>query len=225
MKPGPCKYNISFTSPIDFLARQINLEQGGAAFLPGLVAQTATKEHQGVLTALTEIEIRHGTWALIDIWKSSPLSGPVETVYPYPLQILGGTSAFIIPGSCSKANPPFPNPPATSVPMTYDMMKSQGKPGQEVEFQFPAPQLQPKWQKGKKYYAVYFHALSNISVPLDTKTLKSTVPSQFDKDKGVIIVAIADQPGAPTEESVVAGPVLLLQQPDLSALLASAKGM
>jgi hypothetical protein len=35
----------------------------------------------------------------------------------------------------------------------------------------------------------------------------------FDLNKGVIICVIADTPDAPHKESVVAGPVLLVQQP------------
>ena len=39
-----------------------------------------------------------------------------------------------------------------------------------------------------------------------------------------MIAVIADEAGAPTEESVVGGPLILLQQPDLGQFLASVGG-
>ena len=219
VKPGPCKYSFNFTTPLDFLARQVTLEAAGAAFLPGLVANTSERSNQGVLAALSAAEVRHATWATIDNFKTNPFTGPADTVYPYPLQILGLTGLlYTVPGSCPKENPPFPNPPRTAALMSFNRTAEQAGtpgPGQDIQFYFPVPEMAPKFDDGKEYYAVYFHALNNISIPFDTKTLKSTIPEQFDKEKGVIVVVIADLPGAVTAESVLAGPVLLVEQPNL----------
>ena len=70
----------------------------------------------------------------------------------------------------------------------------------------------PDYEAGQSYYAVFFHGLNNISMPFDTKTNSSNIPSSFDT-QGIILVVIADEPGVPTLESVVAGPLFLLQQP------------
>ena len=70
----------------------------------------------------------------------------------------------------------------------------------------------PDYVDGEDYYAVFFHGVNNITVPFDTKTNSSTIPAAFDS-KGIILAVIADTPGAPTLDSVVAGPLILLQQP------------
>ena len=49
-------------------------------------------------------------------------------------------------------------------------------------------------------------------MPLNTKTNSSVIPAAFDS-QGIILVVIADEPGAPTLDSVLAGPMILLQQP------------
>ena len=70
----------------------------------------------------------------------------------------------------------------------------------------------PDYADGQDYYAVFFHGVNNITVPFDTKTDSSTIPASFDS-KGIILAVIADTPSAPTLDSVVAGPLLLLQEP------------
>ncbi len=70
----------------------------------------------------------------------------------------------------------------------------------------------PDYVDGEDYYAVFFQGVNNITVPFDTKTNSSTIPAVFD-GKGLMLAVIADTPGAPTLDSVVAGPLLLLQQP------------
>lgn len=72
--------------------------------------------------------------------------------------------------------------------------------------------LVPDYETGKPYYAVFFHGVNNITMPFDTKTNSSVIPAAFD-DLGIYLVVIADEPGAPTPDSVVAGPLTLLQQP------------
>ncbi|EME48270.1 hypothetical protein DOTSEDRAFT_60592 [Dothistroma septosporum NZE10] len=213
IKPGPCKYTYNFTTPLEFLAMQTVIEVGGTAFLPGLISEASTKSGQSTLAAITEVELRHNSFSLIDIWKSNPFSGPADTVYPYPLQILSGSAFNIVPGSCPKENPPFPRPENVKPLMQINSTKSKGRPGEEIEAIFPIPQQQPRFEDGKEYYAVFFHALSNITCKYDVQKRTATVPDVFDKGKGVIIVVISDEPGAPTEDSVVAGPLLMLQQP------------
>lgn len=65
---------------------------------------------------------------------------------------------------------------------------------------------------GKDYYAVFFHGVNNITVPFDTETNSSVVPAIFGS-KGIILAVVTDAPGAPTLDNVLAGPILLLQQP------------
>lgn len=68
------------------------------------------------------------------------------------------------------------------------------------------------WEDCKTYYAVFFHEIANVSMPFDTKINTTTIPD-FDLDKGLIVGVIADVEGATYKESVVAGPVLLVEQP------------
>ena len=70
----------------------------------------------------------------------------------------------------------------------------------------------PDYVDGQDYYAVFFHGVNNITVPFDTKTDSSIIPAALDS-KGMILAVTADTPGAPTLDSVVAGPLLLLQEP------------
>jgi len=49
-------------------------------------------------------------------------------------------------------------------------------------------------------------------MPFDTSTNSTVIPSEFE-EKGVILAVIADREGAPTEDSVLAGPLFLMQQP------------
>lgn len=49
-------------------------------------------------------------------------------------------------------------------------------------------------------------------MPFDTQTNTTTIPAAFE-DLGVILAVIAKEEGAPTKESVVAGPAILLEQP------------
>lgn len=67
-------------------------------------------------------------------------------------------------------------------------------------------------------YAVFFHGVLSISVPLDTRTMRVQVPTALEP-KGIFEVALATEKGALTDESVVAGPLVLLEDPADSRLL------
>lgn len=121
-------------------------------------------------------------------------------------------------GSCPPENPVFPNPSQNLPQLSYDGSTSTGHPGSPITFvysknKYTNETLVPEYAPGKSYYAVFFHALNNITVPFDTRTNSSVVPAAFDSRQGLIIAVIADEPGAPTLDSVVAGPLQLLQQP------------
>ena len=81
--------------------------------------------------------------------------------------------------------------------------------------------LVPSFESERPYYAVFFHGVNNITVLFDTKTNTSVIPSAFDS-KGIILAVIADEPGAPTLDSVVAGPLFLLQQPGTATNISAA---
>lgn len=78
------------------------------------------------------------------------------------------------------------------------------------------PFRRPKWHEldgGKDYYAVFFHGLLNVSMPLHIENMSTTIPPQLEP-KGIYSVVIADEEGAPTKDSVVAGPLILLEEPE-----------
>jgi hypothetical protein len=211
IKPGACKYAFGLTSVEAFLVTLTLLEIASMAFLTGLVQQAATPETSAALSAVAETESRHNTWALMDIWSSNPFAGPSDTVFPYANQILTSTQQFIVPGSCPVANPQYPYPSQELPQFTYNSKTNSSlESGTPIQFIFTTPP--PAWEDGHQYYAVFFHELLNVSMPFDHTMNTTTIPD-FDLDKGLIVGVIADAEGAPTLDSVVAGPVLLVEQP------------
>ncbi|CZR56807.1 related to stress response protein rds1p [Phialocephala subalpina] len=212
VKPGACKYEFPFTKSEEFLAFQNLIEISSMAFLTGLVQQGQLNITKGALTAVAETETRHLVWGLIDVWNVDPFAGPSDTSFPYANQILDTTNRFIVPGSCPSANPSYPSPSQHLPPMAITNSTKSVTPGSKIQLQFEDPTNQPEFREEKEYYAVWFHGVENITVPFDTKTNKTIVPATFE-EKGLIIGVLADEEGATTLESVVAGPIYLLQQP------------
>lgn len=211
IKPGPCQYNFGVTSALAFIVTLTLLEIAAMAFLTGLAQQATTNSTKGALMAIAETESRHNTWALMDIWGVNPFAGPADTSFPYANEILDSTNQFVVPGSCPQANPEYPYPSQGLPQFTYNPhTNSTLKSGTEIEFVFTTPP--PVWNCSQTYYAVFFHNILNISMPFDTTTNTTMIPD-FEMDKGLIIGVISDTPGAPSLDTVVAGPVLLVEQP------------
>ena len=209
-KPGPCEYTFGFgTDPVTFLATQTLIEVASMAFLTGLVQQAQLNASKGALTATSQTETRHEVWALIDIWNTSPFGGPIDTVYPYANQIMDLTNTFIIPGSCPTSNPIYPEPRQGLPRINAVNSTTSLAPGKEIKVTFSE---QPSFEPGETYYSVFFHGFLNISVPFDLETNKSTIPAAFD-DLGLTMMVLADEAGAPTLDSVVAGPLIIVNQP------------
>jgi hypothetical protein len=151
-------------------------------------------------------------WALIDVWNVDPFGGPIDTIFPYANEILYVTTFnFVVPGSCPPENPEYPYPSQKLPQLFYNGTTSTGHPGSPIEFVFVGSY--PDFKADKDYYAVFNHGAQNITVPFDVKTNSSVIPEKFESDKGIIIAVIADEVGAPTLDSVLAGPLVLLQQP------------
>ncbi|MCJ1374814.1 hypothetical protein MMC20_006046 [Loxospora ochrophaea] len=214
IKPGLCDYDFGPTiqTPTGYLAGHTILEISSMAFLTGLAVQAQIDTNKAALLAIAETESRHQAWGLIEIWQQDPFAGPVDTVYPYANQILTTTGAFIVPGSCPAANPPFPNPNQNLPTLTYVQNSTTLLPGSPVTFEFSDPKNQPKFQNGTTYYAVFFHGLTPLTESFDSTTYKSVIPAAFEA-KGLILAVIADTPGAPTADSIVAGPMFIYEQP------------
>ncbi|KAH7357119.1 hypothetical protein BKA65DRAFT_580446 [Rhexocercosporidium sp. MPI-PUGE-AT-0058] len=211
LKPGPCKYAFGVDSVEAFLVTLTLLEIASMGFLTGLAQQAQLNETKGALTAVAETESRHNTWALMDIWDTNPFAGPTDTSFPYANEILDSTNQFIVPGSCPPENPEYPYPSQNLAQFTYDpKINSTLQSGTEIGFVFTTPP--PAWNDTQFYYAVFYHGLLNVSMPFNTKTNTTTIPD-FELNKGLIISIIADTPGAPTLDTVLAGPVLLVEQP------------
>ena len=210
-KPGPCKYDFGFgADPTTFLATQALIEAASMAFLTGLVQEAKLNASKGALTATSQTETRHEVWALIDIWNTSPFAGPIDTVYPYANQIIDLTSVFIVPGTCPKSNPVYPDP-RQGLPRIDTVRNTTSlKPGHAIEVVFSE---EPKFEEGKDYYAVFFHGFLNITVPFDLTRKRSTIPAAFE-DLGVTLMVVANEVGAPSLESVVAGPLVIVNQPE-----------
>ena len=211
-KPGPCKYQFPFVNAISFLALQTAIEVASMAFVSGLEYYAMDPATASVLVGIGATESRHNAWSLIDVWNTSPFAGPVDTVFPYALQLLQFTTAYIVPGSCPPENPVYPNPHQTLAPFTLDSDTKSIQPGSVITVNFTSPEAQPSFASDKDYFMVFFHGIYNISMPFDTKTNKTVIPSAFEP-LGVIIAVIADDDGAKTNTSVLAGPTTFLENP------------
>ncbi|KIM94824.1 hypothetical protein OIDMADRAFT_45313 [Oidiodendron maius Zn] len=217
IKPGSCAYDFGFqysddASVATFLALQTLIEVSSMVFAAGLVRQAITDETKSALVGIGETETRHGIWALIDIWHVDPFAGPIDTVYPYANQILDSTNRFIVPGSCPSINPVYPSPRQNLPQLSSNSTVGVGTPGNMIVFEFVDPENVPVFKRGCDYYAVFFHGLETISVPLDISKLSSVIPGELE-EKGIILVVLSDKKDAPTQDSVLAGPLFLLQQP------------
>jgi hypothetical protein len=187
------------------------IEASSLAFLTGLAKEARLPSTAAALVAVAEVESRHNTWALIEVWNTNPFSGPIDTLYPYADQILASTNQFMVNGSCPKENPPYPYPNQHLPTLDWNRKHATGHTGSEVTLVFP--DRKPTFKSNEEYFVVYFHALANITVPFNPRNATSRVPTAFDAGKGIIIAVIADRPGAPTKESCVTEPLILLQQP------------
>lgn len=210
-KPAPCKYNYGIKDVVGYLAAHTIVEISSMAFLTGLILQAKLDSSKQALLAIAQVEARHTAWGLMDVWKTSPFGGPVDTAFPYANEILDTTRVFVVPGSCPPGNPTYPSPSQNLPTMSYVTNSSTLAPGSPYTLAFPNPKNQPKFTAGKEYYIVYFHGLRNITVPYDPKTKASKVP-MFEQ-RGVILALLTDAPGAPTLESVHAGPLIIIEQP------------
>lgn len=211
-KPAPCKYQFGITSPVAYLAAHTIVEISSMSFLTGLILQAQLNSSKAALVAIAETESRHETWGLIDIWQQSPFAGPADTVFPYANEILDTTKVFIVPGSCPPGNPTYPVPSQNLPSLSYKENSTTLLPGSPVTFAFSNPTNQPHFEADKTYYAVYFHGLLNITEPFDTKTNASIIPPEFEA-RGLFLAVISDTPGAPTIDSVKAGPLVITEQP------------
>jgi hypothetical protein len=211
IKPGACEYTFPFTTPSEFLALQNLIEITSMAFLTGLVQQGKLNVTKGALAAVGETETRHLVWGLIDVWGIDPFAGPADTSFPYANQILDTTNSFIIPGSCPAENPIYPSPRQNLPFISTSPNTTSIEPGSSVQFVFPEEDNQPLFEEGKEYFVVWFHGVENITTAFDTRSNFTTIPGVFE-DRGIVIGVLADEVGAPTMESVVAGPVFLLEQ-------------
>lgn len=211
LKPGGCSYEYGWNNASEWLALQVTIEVTSIAFLTGLVTEATTTATASALVAVAAVESRHNAWALIDVWNTDPFAGPADTVFPYAREILDITNRFIVPGSCPADNPGYPSPNQNLPELSFDATTTTAQPGSNITFTFP--KTEPVFQDDTEYFAVFFHGVINITVAFESLTNASVVPSEFDKARGIIIVVIADEVGADTLDSVVAGPLILLEQP------------
>lgn len=217
LKPGPCTYSFGFgDNAMKFLALQVYIEVASQAFLTGLQLQADLNHSRAALMAIGQVEARHNSWALIDNWKVSPFSGPSDTIYPYANQILDMTNSFVT--SCPSENPEYPSPRQNLPQMVFWANGTSATPGSQIQPYFYQSANQPKFQTGKEYYAVFYHGVNTLSVPYDWQKGIVTIPKEIDIASGIIIVNIADKKDAPTEDSVVAGPMVILEQPNALTL-------
>lgn len=189
------------------------------------------------VTAIAETEARHETWALLDIWGASPFAGPADTSFPYANPILDTTRPFVVAGSsCPAANPPVPATaaePAGAERRAGDGVAGAGGRGSASRSRTRATsrgfRVGPSGAAPAATTPSIFRGVANVSVAIDASRW---APAGWERDRVVVVddpggdpgaasrptgasssPVVADAPGAPTEESVVAGPGIMLEQP------------
>jgi hypothetical protein len=218
VKPGPCRYKFPFEDAASYLALQTVIEVSSMAFLTGIELQAKYDLARGALVAIASTETRHNTWSLVNNWKATPFAGPSDTYFPYANQILDYTNAWVVNGSCPVENPVYLSPrqglPQLSAPGAKSI-----QPGANITLSVSGGEKPLHFDESCEYFAVFFHGVLNISVPLDTRTMRVEIPAALEP-KGIFEVVLAKEKGAPTNESVIAGPLVLLEQPaNLGVLL------
>ncbi|KAH7234646.1 uncharacterized protein BKA55DRAFT_666871 [Fusarium redolens] len=137
-----------------------------------------------VLSTFIEIASMAFLTGLVQIAKL-----PASQVFPYANQILDLTNGFVIKGSCPNENPVYPNP-------------RQGLPS----------------LNDRQYYTTFFYGTWNTTIPIDTKDwpkkkiIDVKIPESFES-RGIIIAVVTDTIGAPTKDTVLASPAIILPQP------------
>ncbi|KAJ5273081.1 hypothetical protein N7478_008206 [Penicillium angulare] len=220
LKPGPCTYDFGYnkSSPLEYLGLQVYIEVTSQAFLTGLALEAVSDKSKAALMAIGQTETRHNVWGLMDTFGVSPMAGPSDTTYPYAEQILELTNSFIT--KCPSENPVYPSPRQELPQIAIWANGTTGAPGDKIQPIFYQPKNQPKFEDGKDYWAVFFHGIATVNVPYTPGQEFITIPNQFENSTGIIIMNIADTQDSPTAESVVAGPLVLIEQPRLLTLKA-----
>ncbi|PKX88606.1 uncharacterized protein P174DRAFT_446451 [Aspergillus novofumigatus IBT 16806] len=131
----------------------------------------------------------------------------------HPSDQLHPNNAFVVPGSCPQDEPRLSQSPPGLPLLAFSKKGTTAQPGSMIYFVFSNPDNQPRFEDENKHYAVFYHGLNTVSVPFDRKTNSSTIPERVDPESSIIMVTIADRQDAPTEESAVAGPLIILEQP------------
>lgn len=73
----------------------------------------------------------------------------------------------------------------------------------------------PTFNYNKEYWAVFYYGVQKESVRYNPKENRVKIPTYFDLDSSIIIVNIAEEKDTPTKDSVIARPLILLEQPGI----------
>jgi hypothetical protein len=184
------------------------------AFLTGLELQAKLRLSRGALVAIAATETRHNTWSLIDNWDANPFAGPGDTFFPYANQILDFTNAWVVNDSCPVENPTFPSPRQGLPSLHADPQTTKTiAPGSPLTMEVSGGEHPLKFNTSQEYFAVFFHGLLNVTMPFNIANMSTKIPATLEP-RGIYEVVLATREGAPTEDSVVAGPLLLLELPE-----------
>lgn len=167
--------------------------------------------------AIASTETRHNTWSLINNWNASLFARPTDTSFPYANQILDFTYSWVVNGSCPVESPIYPSP-RQKLPRLSAARAKSVQPGANITLSVSGGEKTLRFEQGREYFAVFCHGLLDVSVPLDTQTMRVQVPACLEP-KGIFGVVPPTTEGAPTEESVVAGPLVMLEDPAELGLL------
>ncbi|KAK8041275.1 hypothetical protein PG994_014282 [Apiospora phragmitis] len=218
VKPGACKYNFPLQRPrlLPCVGHGLGDLQHG--FPHGSCAASQARQCEGRHVGHRRDGDAPRGLAIDGHLEGEPPGRPVG--HGLPLRQRGPWQHGQPRGTrqLPQENPEYPTPNQHLPALGASKNTTSLAPGSTIDLAFTDSKNQPKFVKGKQYYAVFFHGQANETVPIDTcdwpkKSISVQIPAKFE-EKGVIAAVLADTPGAPTKETIVAGPGIILEQPE-----------
>lgn len=193
-----CTYSFPYTDVKSFASLSAVIEGVGVTAYLGAAGLISNKAYLTAAGSILTTESRHAAYVASEI-GGSPWSGPEDT----PLSI---SEVFSIAGAFIKTCPAT-NPAA---PKTFPAITVTGdaKPDSKISLTF-----EHEHHEGHELYVAFFHGLDTVFAPYNEES--KTVKLPKDVGTGTVYAVITTQSsGAVSDETIVAGPAILMVSED-----------